>query len=586
KQPLSDLYLAQSVVHNEKVIIKSFNAPPLQSEQGREHFLQEVTFFKQLRHPHILPVLDGGINEHPYIVSACAPNGSLQQRLTSSEASRHLTFQDALGVVMQIGHALSYAHERDILHTRVKPENVLFDADGNALLADFRLSSLGAFSNTMARPYTKEACYVAPERFSGTLSKEVDQYALGCLAYELFTGQSPFMAAVLSTWQHTYASSAEPMPFTQRMPEIPEYVSAAILKALSKEPAQRHASVDSFLQALVEAPEPSVSMEQATSVEEQRAVEKSIPTVSPTVGPDSTEKVSSAPANGTAARVAAEAEVHAALTQRVLQANGQVAQLRMPPHKISRRRLLHGKYAKLWVAIAASLFVLSGVILAVSALHAFHTHSATTQTPPIVAMATSTVQPRRSPQQHLAARPPVLARTRAVPHVQHNQVVTPPGRTLPGNSASTGSSVPPHHVPATPARPRPQPLPTQPPVVSTPVPTQPPVVPTPVPTQPPVVPTPVPRQPPVILPPPQLPLPTPKPTPMAPPHPGPAARPNGMLAGPDSAFVQSLLHDCCGVCDGNRPRGCSGHRHVAHRHCGEAIIAAMVHWLSWAGKAS
>lgn len=87
---------------------------------------------------------------------------------------------------------------------------------------------------------------VPPEQFEGIYSKQSDQYALGYLAYELLTGQSPFPPGDSTTEE----TSKSPTPLTHIVPELPQHVDVAVLKALAKDPLERHESIQAFLEAL------------------------------------------------------------------------------------------------------------------------------------------------------------------------------------------------------------------------------------------------------------------------------------------------------------------------------------------------
>jgi serine/threonine protein kinase len=230
----SVLYLAQSARDaTDKVVFKIFDAIYLDTEQKQKKFLQEVDKLKQLHHPYILPVLDGGIeNGQPFLVSRYAPLNSLRSRLGPS-ASVSLSVDEALQIIVRVGQALAYAHSWNIVHGNIKPENVLFDVDNKALLADFTPHSIISSHIPDQSSDAYMLSYLAPEQIVGTVSAESDQYALGCLAYELLSGQLPF----------TRNASEAPTP-------LPEHVEGAILKALSINPSERHASVATFIEVL------------------------------------------------------------------------------------------------------------------------------------------------------------------------------------------------------------------------------------------------------------------------------------------------------------------------------------------------
>jgi serine/threonine protein kinase len=269
KRSSCSVHLAQSLSDPDAdpVVIKIFNTINLEQEPEQEHFLQEVNYLKQLHHPHILEVIGGGIERgHPYIVSVYAARGSLRSRLDAGKLAS-LPLQRAIQVITEIGQALSYAHAWNILHARLKPENVLFGPNDEVLLADFTLESLVQGSTADTRPDLRTACYMAPEQFvhpykNGNVSEASDQYALACLAYEVLTGAPPFMAAAFSTWELKHTAE-EPVPLRAHNPALPTLVEAAVLKALTKDPAERHASVAAFVEALS-----VVSMSTSIAVEE------------------------------------------------------------------------------------------------------------------------------------------------------------------------------------------------------------------------------------------------------------------------------------------------------------------------------
>ncbi len=234
--------------HNYPVAIKVMHAAHLASPQERSTFLQEAQLLTMLRHPHIVPVLDVGIEEElPYLVMEYAANGSLHQRLQSL-APRPLSLQDALTMIGQVGAALHYAHQQNVIHRDLKPANILFNARGDALLADFGIATMLANSmksgTVVGTPY-----YMAPEQFRGTISKEGDQYALGCIAYQAMTGRLPFDAPDFFALGYKHLSET-PIAPTQLNLLIPYPVEAAIMRAIAKDRTRRFPDIEAFLIAL------------------------------------------------------------------------------------------------------------------------------------------------------------------------------------------------------------------------------------------------------------------------------------------------------------------------------------------------
>jgi len=245
------VYLADDTSRNDyPVAIKLMHMAHLTSLHESNSFLQEARLLTLLRHPYIIPVLDLGIEEEiPYLVMEYAQNGSLYDRLNEI-APRPLPIKDALTMLGQVGAALQYAHQQNVIHRDLKPANILFNAQGDALLADFGIATMLSNSiksgTVVGTPY-----YMAPERFRGTISKESDQYALGCIAYQAMTGRLPFdsLDFIALGFKHL---SETPIPPSQLNRLIPLTVEAAILKVMAKERTQRFPDILSFVDALEE----------------------------------------------------------------------------------------------------------------------------------------------------------------------------------------------------------------------------------------------------------------------------------------------------------------------------------------------
>ncbi len=243
------VYRAEDPKHkNMLVAIKLLHSASLSSEQERDHFLQEARFLTLLKHPNILPVLDVGIEKNlPYIVTEFAPNGSLLDYLKKL-APRPLPASEALSIVLQVGQALQYAHSQNIIHRDLKPANILFSANGTAMLADFGITTMLA-NNMQYGTVTGTPSYMAPEQFRGTISKEGDQYALGCITYELVTGRRPFSAADFFTLGTKHMSET-PIPPTQLNMLLSRSLEQVIFKAMAKKRNERYPTIAAFNAAL------------------------------------------------------------------------------------------------------------------------------------------------------------------------------------------------------------------------------------------------------------------------------------------------------------------------------------------------
>jgi serine/threonine-protein kinase len=248
---MATVYLAHDLKHDRQVAIKLLHAE-LATALGAERFLTEIRTTARLQHPHILPLLDSGdANGQPYFVMPYVQGESLRDRLSRE---KRLPVDEAVHITREIGDALEYAHQAGIMHRDVKPENILLSG-GHALLADFGVARPMRTDNRSHRTGTGivvgTAGYMSPEQAAGErdLGPPTDQYALGCVAYEMLAGEPPFAGP---TVQSIIAKRLTTDPTRLRVlrAAIPASVEAAVQKALARDPVDRYPAVAGFVRAL------------------------------------------------------------------------------------------------------------------------------------------------------------------------------------------------------------------------------------------------------------------------------------------------------------------------------------------------
>lgn len=246
----ASVYKASHVILADRLVaLKVLHTRFLDSKEGTELFFQEARLLEQLKHPHILAILDANLYEGmPYIVKEFAAHGSLRN-LLQRQRSHVLPLQTSLAILRQAGEALSFVHQHKIVHCDLKPENILFNANDDALLADFDISRVLHGANTAGSGLGGSLSYMAPEQFQGKVRFESDQYALACIAYELFTGRRPFVGADLEALKHAHLSEP-PVPLTHYNAALPLHMEQAVLKALEKKYSDRFENIAAFLDAL------------------------------------------------------------------------------------------------------------------------------------------------------------------------------------------------------------------------------------------------------------------------------------------------------------------------------------------------
>jgi serine/threonine-protein kinase len=248
---MATVYLATDLKHERKVAVKLLR-PELAAVIGAERFLAEIKTTANLQHPHILPLHDSGEAEgFLFYVMPFVEGESLRVRL---DREKQLPVEDAVRLAREVASALDYAHRHDVIHRDIKPENVLIH-DGQALVADFGIalavSQAGGTRMTETGLSLGTPHYMSPEQAMGErdITAKTDVYALGCVLYEMLTGEPPFTGPTAQAIVAKVMSS-EPEPITTLRKTVPPHVEASVNAALQKLPADRPATAAEFEQAL------------------------------------------------------------------------------------------------------------------------------------------------------------------------------------------------------------------------------------------------------------------------------------------------------------------------------------------------
>ena len=270
---MATVYLAQDLKHDRKVALKVLR-PELAAVIGAERFLSEIKTTANLQHPHVLPLHDSGeADGFLFYVMPYVEGETVRDRIRHE---KQLPVDDAVRVATQVAAALDYAHRHGVIHRDIKPENILLH-DGRALVADFGIAlavsrSEGGARMTETGMSLGTPHYMSPEQAMGerTLDARTDVYALGCVLYEMLTGDPPFQG---SSAQAVVAKvmTEKPAPIRGFRDTVPEQVEAAALVALAKLPADRFASAAEFAAALNAKPGEGATLRLPTHRAGQRA---------------------------------------------------------------------------------------------------------------------------------------------------------------------------------------------------------------------------------------------------------------------------------------------------------------------------
>jgi serine/threonine-protein kinase len=248
---MASVYLAEDLKHERKVALKLLK-PELAAVLGADRFVQEIKTTAALQHPHILPLFDSGTADgFLFYVMPWIQGETLRDKLNRET---QLGVDEAVRIAREVADALDYAHRNGVIHRDIKPENILLH-DGRPMVADFGIALAvsaaagGRMTETglsLGTPY-----YMSPEQ--ATAEKEIsarsDVYSLGCVLYEMLTGNPPHVGA--SAQQTIMKIIAEPVEMvTKHRKAVPPNVAAAVMKSLEKLPADRFESAKAFGEAL------------------------------------------------------------------------------------------------------------------------------------------------------------------------------------------------------------------------------------------------------------------------------------------------------------------------------------------------
>ena len=267
---MATVYLARDARYGRDVAIKVLN-PEISQGVAADRFLREIAVAAKLTHPHIAPLLDSGAADGLLWFAMPVVEGkSLRDRLDLED---QLPVSEAVRITTEVAAALAYAHTRDVVHRDIKPENVLLSS-GSAVVADFGLAKSIAGSGEHALTHTGMAVgtvlYMSPEQATGAeqIDGRSDIYSLGCMLYEMLTGEPPYVG---KTMQAIIAKRfSDPVPNARRLREsVSPALDAVIGRAMAKSPADRYQTAEAFSEALVRA---VASSEQPVAIAPQRSL--------------------------------------------------------------------------------------------------------------------------------------------------------------------------------------------------------------------------------------------------------------------------------------------------------------------------
>lgn len=246
------VFRASRMSDGHEVALKVLKADLADDLLFQHRFRQEARAAAEVSEPHLVPIIEASeANGRHYLAVDYVTGGSLSQHIADKGT---LAAGDLVRVVSEVAAGLDALHGAGVVHRDIKPQNILFAADGTAMLTDFGLAKGRAYT-VLTKPGQVMGTldYLAPELIRGEPATPLtDVYALGCVAFECLVGRAPF--ADKSLFQVGIAHLEEPPPDpSQLQPGVDSRFGRAVLTALEKNPEARPSSAGAYADQLREA---------------------------------------------------------------------------------------------------------------------------------------------------------------------------------------------------------------------------------------------------------------------------------------------------------------------------------------------
>ena len=245
---MAAVFLAEDLSLGRRVAIKVMIPGLDVTGAMAERFLLEARTAAQLSHPNIIPIYAvRTTGELRYFVMKFVAGCALD-RLVAERGPLPVPVVQA--VLAHVGDALTHAHGRGVIHRDIKPANIMLDEDGTPIVADFGIAKVAQGGRlTQTGTAVGTPTYMSPEQCSGRpITGASDQYALGCVAFELLTGRPPFVHEEVVPVLLSHVQEAPPPILTLR-PDCPRPLAAAVERMLAKGPEERWQSLHDAIEA-------------------------------------------------------------------------------------------------------------------------------------------------------------------------------------------------------------------------------------------------------------------------------------------------------------------------------------------------
>src|SRR5690349_18381364 len=240
---MSHVFLVADAALSRRIVVKILPPNP-SAKVDAERFRREIQIAASLQHPCIVPVLTTGLmDDVPYYSMPFVTGESLRTKVATGHL---LPLSRAVRVLRDVASAIAHAHEHGVAHRDLKPDNVLLSS-GYAVVTDFGIAKAVSSARGESDPELTSRgmtvgtpAYMAPEQATADPAADhrVDVYALGVMAYELLTGQRPFVARTAQELLVAHITK-QPTPITDRRLDLPPALSELVMRCLAKSPDDR-----------------------------------------------------------------------------------------------------------------------------------------------------------------------------------------------------------------------------------------------------------------------------------------------------------------------------------------------------------
>jgi serine/threonine-protein kinase len=244
---MSDVYKAKDHILGRFVAIKVLKAEFSEDRNFVTKFRTEAQSAAGLEHPNIVNIYDVGSEEGLYYIVMEYVEGITLK--TYIEKKSQLTFKETISIAIQVARGIEAAHNKNIIHRDIKPQNIIISTEGKVKVTDFGIAR-AASANTISSDVMGSVHYSSPEQArNGFVDNRSDIYSLGIVMYEMITGRVPFDGdtTVAVAIQHLQEEMVTPSAYA---PNLPISLEKIILKCTQKNPDRRYQNMAELLNDL------------------------------------------------------------------------------------------------------------------------------------------------------------------------------------------------------------------------------------------------------------------------------------------------------------------------------------------------